>query len=283
MYSYQSKVRLGAVTLNVSNLELEIQYYQKVLGLDIISQTSTDAILGVVSTQTELVRLKQVPANLSKTFGLYHIAILVPNRSDLGDFLNHLIQNKVPIIGGANHGYSEAIYLEDPEGNGIEVYQDNHETVWDKQGDQIIAITEELDVAGILADATGQSSDFHIPAQTKMGHIHLSVKSVAETSHFYQVLFGMTEKFAVPSGSWIASGDYHHHFAFNSWAGSNLVSHAQNGVLGLLDFTVYVTNPLYMAQIKTKAESLGQLRTKMDTGLVIEDPSQNRIVIKLEN
>ena len=214
MYSYQSKVRLGAVTLNVSNLELEIQYYQKVLGLDIISQTSTDAILGVVSTQTELVRLKQVPANLSKTFGLYHIAILVPKRSDLGDFLNHLIQNKVPIIGGADHGYSEAIYLEDPEGNGIEVYHDNHETVWDKQGDQIIAITEELDVAGILADATGQSSDFHIPAQTKMGHIHLSVKSVAETSHFYQVLFGMTEKFAVPSGSWIASGDYHHHFCF---------------------------------------------------------------------
>ena len=77
--------------------------------------------------------------------------------------------------------------------------------------------------------------------------------------------------------------DYHHHFAFNSWAGSNLVSHAQNGVLGLLDFTVYVTNPVYMAQIKTKAESLGQLRIKMDTGLVIEDPSQNRIVIKLEN
>lgn len=116
-----------------------------------------------------------------------------------------------------------------------------------------------------------------------MGHIHLSVASVPEATSFYQNVFDMTEKFAVPAASWISSGGYHHHFAFNSWAGSNLVSHAQNGVLGLLDFTVYVTNPLYMAQIKTKAESLGQLRTKMDTGLVIEDPSQNRIVIKLEN
>ena len=281
MYSYQSKVRLGAVTLNVSNLELEIQYYQKVLGLDIISQTSTDAILGVVSTQTELVRLKQVPANLSKTFGLYHIAILVPKRSDLGDFLNHLIQNKVPIIGGANHGYSEAIYLEDPEGNGIEVYHDNHETVWDKQGDQIIAITEELDVAGILADATGQSSDFHIPAQTKMGHIHLSVKSVAETSHFYQVLFGMTEKFAVPSGSWIASGDYHHHFAFNSWEGINLANHLDD-TPGLFGFTVYVVTSDDLARIKVKADELGRLQSYTDHSLVIEDHSNNQILVELE-
>lgn len=116
-----------------------------------------------------------------------------------------------------------------------------------------------------------------------MGHIHLSVASVPEATSFYQNVFDMTEKFSVPAASWISSGGYHHHFAFNSWAGSKLVSHAQDEVLGLLDFTVYVVNPVHMAQIKTKAESLGQLRAATDTGLVIEDPSQNRIVVQLES
>ena len=281
MYPYQSKVRLGAVTLNVSNLALEMQYYQKVLGLAILSQTSKDAILGLASTQTELVRLKQVASSLSKTYGLYHIAILVPTRSDLGDFLNHLIENKVSIIGGADHGYSEAIYLEDPEGNGIEVYHDNSEAVWDKQGDQIIAITEELDVAGILAEATGQVSDFQMPAQTKMGHLHLSVKSVAEASHFYQTLFDMTEKFAVPSGSWISSGGYHHHFAFNSWEGTNLANHLDD-TPGLFGFTVYAANPDDLALLQTKAEELGRLRSHTDQSLVIEDLSNNQILVELE-
>ena len=281
MYPYQSKVRLGSVTLNVSNLALESQYYQKVLGLAILSQTSTGATLGIGSTQTELVRLKQVSPSISKTYGLYHIAILVPTRSDLGDFLNHLIENKVPIIGGADHGYSEAIYLEDPEGNGIEVYHDNSEAVWDKQGDQIIAITEELDVAGILAEATHQSSDFQMPAQTKMGHLHLSVKSVAEASHFYQTLFGMTEKFAVPSGSWIASGDYHHHFAFNSWEGTNLANHLDD-TPGLFGFTVYVASPDDLAGLKTKADELGRLQSYSDQSLVIEDFSNNQILVELE-
>lgn len=285
MYPYQSNIRLGAVSLNVSDLEVEVQYYQKVLGLDVLDRESTSVTLGVLSTQDALVRLVQVDSELSKSYGLYHLALLLPSRSDLGDFLNHLIKHQIAIIGGANHGYSEAIYLEDTEGNGIEVYHDKSESVWDKQGDKINSITEELDVAGILESAHQQNQDsaFRFPQKGKMGHIHLSVASVPEATSFYQNVFDMTEKFSVPAASWISSGGYHHHFAFNSWAGSKLVSHAQDEVLGLLDFTVYVANPVHMAQIKTKAESLGQLRATTDTGLVIEDPSQNRIVVQLES
>lgn len=282
MYAYQSNVRLGAVTLNVRNLDLETQYYQKVLGLIILEQTTTLVSLGIADTQTPLIHLRQVIADPSASYGLYHLAILVPTRADLGNFLNHLIREQIPIVGGANHGYSEAIYLEDAEGNGIEVYHDRAESLWDKQGDKIIGITESLDVEGVLASATTDGSAYQMPADTKMGHIHLSVPMVNQASEFYQTLFDMTEKFGVPSASWISSGHYHHHFAFNNWAGQQLELPTSE-TPGLLEFVVYVSDPAYFASIKQKALALGQLRDQAPEYLVIEDLSNNRILVTLEN
>lgn len=282
MYPYQSHVRLGAVTLNVRNLALETQYYQEVLGLSLLNQTQTSASLGIANTQTTLVTLRQVQADPTPSYGLYHLAILLPSRADLGNFLNHLIRNQIPIVGGADHGYSEAIYLEDAEGNGVEVYHDQAERLWDRQGDKIIGITESMDVEGVLASATSDGKDYKMPDHTKMGHIHLSVQNVTKASNFYQTLFAMTEKFGVPNASWISSGQYHHHFAFNSWAGQNLTNPTPE-TPGLLEFKVYVTSIAYFNAVKQKALALGQLRDQTPEQFIIEDLTNNRILVTLEN
>lgn len=281
MYQYQSKVRLDSVTLNVVNLELETQYYQEVLGMDILNQDETGVDLGSEKAQTKLIRLEKVKSDDTKAYGLYHLALVLPSRSDLGNFLKHLLENEFPIVGAANHGYSEAIYLEDLEGNGIEVYQDNDEKLWDKQADKIIGITENLDAESLLTIATESENKYKLPAQTRMGHLHLTVENVVEATNFYQQLFDMTEKFAVHSASWISSGNYHHHFAFNNWAGVNL-NNRTTDLPGLLEFIIYVDDEAFFNQIKEHAKQMARLQSADENKLIIEDLSGNEIIVKLE-
>ncbi|KWT46681.1 VOC family protein [Lactococcus lactis] len=281
MYQYQSKIRLDLVTLNVVNIDLETQYYQKVLGLDVLSQDERGVDLGIKESQVKLIRLEKVKSDDTKTYGLYHLALVLPTRSDLGNFLTHLLENEFPVVGAANHGYSEAIYLEDLEGNGIEIYQDNDEKVWNRQADKIIGMTETLDADSLLADATDSNKNYKLPVLTRMGHIHLSVADVVEESNFYQKLFEMTEKFAINSASWISSGNYHHHFAFNNWTGTKLNNHTTD-LPGLLEFLVYVNDKDYFNQIKEQAKQLKGLQTADEEKLIIEDRSGNEIIVKLE-
>ena len=137
----------------------------------------------------------------------------------MANVFKHLLNLKIPLVGGADHGYSEAIYLEDLEGNGIELYRDKPEAEWDVREDgRIIGVTEELSAQAIYE--LGKELDpFVIAEGTRMGHVHLSVKNSREASSFYQESLGLEDKFTIPHASWIASGDYHHHLAVNEWGG----------------------------------------------------------------
>ena len=221
-YVYQSKIYLAEVVLNVRDLARQTAFYKQVLGLEILSQTDLDVLLGAGGKP--LVRLLQTQGNedVKESYGLYHIAILLPSREDLADIFKHIAELNYPFVGAADHGYSEALYLEDPEGNGIELYRDKPVADWDIREDgHIIGVTEELSAQEIY-DMGRKVDPFVIASETRMGHIHLSGKDSQLATTFYQAVLELSDKFTIPSASWIASGDYHHHLAVNEWGGKYL-------------------------------------------------------------
>ena len=215
VYEYNSKIHLAEVALNVKDLESQTAFYHQLLGLEILSQSEGETLLG--AGDKALVKLIKTDdtSNPKQSYGLYHMALLLPTREDLANVFKHLLDLKIPLVGGADHGYSEAIYLEDLEGNGIELYRDKPVTVWDIREDgRIIGVTEELSAQDIY-QLGKEIEPFAIASGTRMGHVHLSVKNSREASAFYQESIGLEDKFTIPHASWIASGNYHHHLAVN--------------------------------------------------------------------
>lgn len=253
-YEYNSRIHLAEVTLNVRDLGSQTAFYHQLLGLEILNQSEKEVLLGVGGKP--LVKLIQIEdaSNPKQSYGLYHMALLLPSREDLANVFKHLLDLKIPLVGGADHGYSEAIYLEDIEGNGIELYRDKPVTVWDIREDgRIIGVTEELSAQDIYE--LGQELDpFVIASGTRMGHVHLSVKNSREASAFYQGSLGLKDKFTIPHASWIASGNYHHHLAVNEWGGKNLALR-ENGMAGLAYYVVEVENKEEL--LKVFAQSQG--------------------------
>ena len=235
---YQSSFELGYVALNVRNLDLQSQYYQQVLGLSVIHQDETMIDLGV--GKTVLVRLIQTEEllDIAGSYGLYHLAILLPSREALAQIFKHFVDNSVPLIGASDHDYSEAIYLEDTEGNGIEIYRDRPVSEWDiKEDGRIIGTTEAMDEEGLYRLATSLEGPYKMPEGSRMGYVHLSVRKSSISSEFYQNVLQVQDKFSVRSASWLASGNYHHHLAVNEWGGQGLTTRTE-GMRGLAYYTV---------------------------------------------
>ena len=260
VYEYNSRIHLAEVALNVRDLAGQTAFYHQLLGLEILNQSEKEVLLGV--GDKPLVKLIQTEntSNPNQSYGLYHMALLLPSREDLANIFKHLLDLKIPLVGGADHGYSEAIYLEDLEGNGIELYRDKPVTVWDIREDgRIIGVTEELSAQAIYE--LGQELDpFVIASATRMGHVHLSVKNSRESSAFYQESLNLKDKFTIPHASWIASGDYHHHLAVNEWGGKNLAPREQ-GMPGLDYYVVEVENKEFLVNLFTQAQDRqGQLQ-----------------------
>ena len=234
---YQSDFELGYVALNVRNLDLQSQYYQQVLGLSVIHQDESMIDLGV--GKSVLVRLIKTEETLevAGSYGLYHLAILLPSREALAQIFKQFLDHSVPLIGASDHDYSEAIYLEDTEGNGIEIYRDRPVSEWDiKEDGRIIGTTEAMDAEGLYRLATPLEGPYKMPEGSRMGHVHLSVRKSGVSSGFYQNVLKVQDKFSVRSASWLASGNYHHHLAVNEWGGQ--LATRTEGMRGLAYYTV---------------------------------------------
>ena len=255
-YAYRSQIYLAEVALNVKDLARQTAFYTQMLGLEMLSQTEEEVLLGaggkplVHLTQTD--RTEAVKAS----YGLYHMAILLPSREDLADVFKHMAELDYPFVGAADHGYSEALYLEDPEGNGIELYRDKPVAEWDIREDgRIIGVTEALSAQEIY-DMGRKVEPFQIAPDTRMGHIHLSVRDSRVASAFYQKVLELSDKFTIPSASWIASGDYHHHLAVNEWGGKNLAKRDKDRP-GLAYYVVEVANKDDLVAIAERAKGNG--------------------------
>ena len=283
VYEYNSRIHLAEVVLNVRDLAGQTAFYHQLLGLEILHQSEEEVLLG--AGEKPLVKLIQTEntGNPKQSYGLYHMALLLPSREDLANVFKHLLDLKIPLVGGADHGYSEAIYLEDIEGNGIELYRDKPVTVWDIREDgRIIGVTEELSAQDIYE--LGQELDpFVIASGTRMGHVHLSVKNSREASAFYQGSLGLKDKFTIPHASWIASGDYHHHLAVNEWGGKNLAPREQ-GMPGLAYYVVEVENKEILVNLFTQAQDRqGQLQWISSSEFSVTDKDGIVTRVRVEN
>lgn len=254
-YAYQSHIYLAEVVLNVKDLKSQTAFYHQIIGLEILSQTETEAILGLDRKALVHLIATEKAGEVRERYGLYHLAILLPTRKALADVLKHLSDLQIPMVGGADHGYSEAIYLEDLEGNGIELYRDKPVSSWDIREDgRIIGVTEALAAQDIYE--LGEKVDPFILAEgTRMGHIHLSVKDSHAASQFYQKVLGLEDKFSIPSASWIAAGQYHHHLAVNEWAGKGLAPREQS-LPGLAYYVLEVESKEELLAIVKQAQEV---------------------------
>ena len=283
VYQYNSHIHLVEVALNVRDLASQTAFYHQLLGLEILNQSENQVLLGAGGKP--LVKLIQTEdtSNPKQSYGLYHLALLLPSREDLANVFKHLLDFKIPLVGGADHGYSEAIYLEDLEGNGIELYRDKPVVEWDIREDgRIIGVTEELSAQDIY-ELGKEMEPFAIASGTRMGHVHLSVKNSRESSAFYQESLNLEDKFTIPHASWIASGDYHHHLAVNEWGGKNLAPR-EHGMTGLAYYAVEVENKEFLVNLFTQAQDRqGQLQWISSSEFSVTDKDGIVTRVRVEN
>ena len=218
--------RLGRVTLQIAELSRSLAYYERVLGLRAISQGNGVAVLGAHGDDRPLVELRERagarPVPRRGRLGLYHFAILLPDRASLGRFLAHL-EELGAYAGMSDHFVSEAIYLTDPDGLGIEVYADRPRSAWQQHDRQLVMTTVPLDVASVLAAAKPQGRPTQpwsgMPPGTVIGHVHLHVGDLESASAFYHVGLGLDKVvWNYPGALFLSAGGYHHHLGTNTWA-----------------------------------------------------------------
>lgn len=240
MVEISEKLRLGEVVLNVGHLKEMVGFYQEVIGLTLLEENERMARLGVSGSDEALLVLKKVNHAVVPEvprIGLFHTAFLLPTRESLADVLTHLAKSGYPIDGAGDHAYSEALYLHDIEGNGIEIYADRPKNEWMRDGDgNLPMVTEQVDVDGLLQIASGKPFT-GMPSGTIIGHVHLQVADADKAEAFYKEVLGMNLTTAIPSARFFAAGDYHHHIGSNMWAGRQLENRQENEV-GLAWFTI---------------------------------------------
>lgn len=220
-YRLPEGARLGGVRLQVASLERSLTWYQRVLGLRVVRQSAGFAALGPHGSGRPLVELRERPGAVSvprpARLGLYHFAILLPDRASLGRFVRHLA-SLGERAGMADHRVSEAIYLSDPDGLGIEIYADRPRAAWEVAAGQLVMTTDPLDVEDLVA-AGGSAAWDGMPAGTTMGHVHLHVGDLREAERFYHGALGFDKVvWSYPGALFLSAGGYHHHLGTNTWA-----------------------------------------------------------------
>ncbi|KGR82909.1 VOC family protein [Lysinibacillus odysseyi] len=277
------------VQLKVSDLKRSVEYYTTIIGFRVLKQTEEIAYLTVdgVSSLISLIEVKDAISPQGFT-GLYHFALLLPTRTDLGNIVQHFIQHNIR-LGAADHDVSEALYLNDPDGNGIEIYIDRPEQQWTWNRDGLVHMTtEQLNFQSILAEADGKWDG--LPTDTVMGHIHLSVSDLEKTEEFYtQVLdYEVVCRYG-GQALFVSTGNYHHHIGLNTWQ-SNGRPALPDDAAGLKSYTVVLKDETYADSVKNKLQSAGYLVEQQTEELLYSsnplfstvDPNGIRIFFTIE-
>ena len=207
---------VAGVTLAVRDLESVARFYREVVGLELIERTPEGALLGAggIGFLELLHRPDALPRDPAAA-GLYHTAFLLPSRADLGRWLAHAASLGARLDGAADHLVSEAVYLHDPEGNGIEIYADRPSAEWRWVDGKVVMANARLDTIGLRALANGPWPG--APAGTRIGHVHLQVGDIAKAKRFYADLLGFEVTREGPQVAFLSTGGYHHHIACNIW------------------------------------------------------------------
>jgi len=274
-FHQKPSIYVGEVNIKVKNLDNAVTFYQNIMGFQVLEQTEGKAVL-TTDGKTPLLTLEQ-PADVipkeGKMSGLYHFAILLPSRADLSVFLRHLLQTGYP-LGAADHYVSEALYLNDPDGNGIEVYRDRPSFEWTWKNNLVEMATEQLDAEGILAESDAEWNG--LPSGTVMGHIHLHVGDLQKAEEFYTKGLGFDVVSYYPQAAFLSTGGYHHHIAINTWQGVGAPTPPKNSV-GLNWYTLVFPNETERENVIKQLKQLGAPVKKETDFYVTSDPSGNQI------
>lgn len=232
--------RLGPVRLRVSDLERSLSFYRATLGMRVLRQSEGFAALGVAGDDLVLVELQETrgitPAAPRGRLGLYHFAILLPDRASLGRFIKHAAKLGIR-LGSADHLVSEALYLHDPDDLGIEIYSDKSRDTWRRAGREILMASNPLDLEGLVR-AVGDEEWQGMPTGTVIGHAHLHVGDLEQARAFYSDALGfdvMTASY--PGALFLGAGGYHHHLGTNTWAGAG-ARQTREDEAGLIEWTI---------------------------------------------
>jgi catechol 2,3-dioxygenase len=265
---------IGAVHLTVSDLDRSIRFYQSHLGFAL--QRRDDRLAGLGADGPDLLVLSECESapRVRGATGLYHFAILVPSRGDLGRSLTRLVETGTVMQGAADHGVSEALYLSDPDGNGIEVYRDRPRAEWPFVGDALRMGAAPLDFDELLAEPGGRAGAALAPG-TVVGHVHLHVASLADAEHFYVDLLGfdLTQRYG-PGALFVSAGGYHHHIGLNTWAGVGAPP-PPPGAIGLRHFDIILPDAPARDVIERRLRDARVPLEHVQDGFIVRDPSRN--------
>mgnify|MGYP002223857580 CR=1 FL=1 len=283
MMKFHSKPNtyVGHVNIKVQNLERSLTFYKEVLGFQILEQIdqtvklTTDGKTSVLSIEQP----KNVVPKQGNTTGLYHFALLLPKRSDLADIVHHFAEIGIR-YGSSDHLVSEALYLSDPDGNGIEIYIDRDPSEWTWSNGEVAMAVDPLNFEDLLSERN-QKSWKGLPVGTVMGHIHLHVSELKKTEQFYSkgLGFEVVNRFG-NQALFISTGKYHHQIALNTWAGVGAPTPPLNSV-GLESFTIVLADEATRNNVIARLKSIGVSVTEENGSVITNDPSGNRIYLKI--
>lgn len=277
-YYHKDAIHVSRVDLNVQNIDISLDFYLNSLGLSILSENENYVSLTADNTN-EIIRLyEDKKMCCEKNMNIYHFALLLPSRKDLSKFLHHLILKQIPIDGAADHLVSEAIYLTDPDGIGIEICCDRDDSNWQISENKIIMDTLPFDYKGVYYESDENDIFINLPKETIIGHLHLQVKEINNVTNFYKDIIGFTVTFEeLKNAVFLSDKLYHHHLALNNWSDELL----DNAKSRLKSFVInYPSCEKYLKtceNIKTNNISYEE----STEGVIIKDLENTKIYLKI--
>jgi len=275
----QSSRRIGRVRLKLRDLEAGAAFYENILGLRRISAEAGRVVLGTTKAALlELIAAPEAAARNPRDAGLFHTAFLLPSRASLGAWLAFARVKGVDVQGASDHVVSEAIYLADPEGNGIEVYADTPPSAWHDASGKLLMTTQALDADGVLG--AGQDGAWQgFPEDGLIGHIHLQVGDTAASERFYGNVLGFDLTKRLPKASFFGADGYHHQLACNTWNSQGAGTRPLNAT-GLDGFDLLLRRPEDQAAILERAAQAGLVAEQQGDRAVLHDPWGNSITLR---
>jgi len=260
-----SGTEIGRVALTVADPLPVVDFYRDVVGLHVLDSDDDRTILGVGGQELLILNHRpDAPARDSAGAGLYHVAFRVPSQAALGDALQR-IDSEWTLAGASDHGVSEALYLSDPAGNGVEIYRDFPRASWEETpSGHVEMVTEPLDTQAVAAAAAGEQS---MPAGSDIGHVHLEVSSVETARSFYADALGLRVRATYDGAVFLAAGDYHHHIGANVWQGRSNPHHGQ----GLAWFEIRLPDETTLDTTRKRLRRSDYAVSETDTGLTVRD------------
>jgi len=279
--SIDPATRLGSIRLTVGDLEAMQAFYERAIGLRALERDGDVVRLGARDgvPLVELAGDPQAPARPPRTTGLFHLALLVPSRAELARTVRRVVDAGQRFSGASDHLVSEAMYLDDPEGNGIELYRDRPRSEWTYQGEDMAMPTIALDLDAVMAELP-DGPDTGMAEDTILGHVHLNVADIAASEAFYSGVLGFDVTVRnYPGALFVAAGGYHHHLGLNVWNGANAPA-APAGSLGLREFDVVLPDAAALGEVTARIDAAGLETAQQDGVVSVSDPSGNRVALR---